>query len=172
MTKITKNYIIISGFHDRRKNMIITFFGHSSLQNVVGLAEKIEETILKNISPFEKTAFYCGGYGDFDKLCAKVCRSITKTNSNCELIFITPYITSSQQEKIKDFISLGLYDDVIYPPLEKVPYKFAISRRNEWMVEQSDLIIAYVENSYGGAYKALEYAYRKKKKIINLVCKN
>ena len=34
------------------------------------------------------------------------------------------------------------YDDVIFPPLESVPRKFAVLKRNEWMVEEADLVIA------------------------------
>ena len=60
------------------------------------------------------------------------------------------------------------YDDCIYPPLENVLPRFCILRRNEWMVDEADLIIAYVMHPLGGAYKTLEYARKKKKKIINL----
>ena len=38
------------------------------------------------------------------------------------------------------------------------------------MVNEADLVIAYVMYSLGGAAKTLEYAKRKKKAIINLVC--
>ena len=62
----------------------------------------------------------------------------------------------------------NLYDSTVYPPLENIPQKFAISKRNEWMINQADLIIAYVSHTYGGAYRSLEYARRKKKSIINL----
>ena len=61
-----------------------------------------------------------------------------------------------------------LYDSVIYPPLEKVPPRAAIVKRNEWMIEKADLIIAYVKQTYGGAYKALQYAHKRKKMMINL----
>jgi hypothetical protein len=49
-----------------------------------------------------------------------------------------------------------------------VPSKFAIIKRNEWIVEQSDLIVVYCLRSFGGAYNALKYAKRKNKKIIEL----
>jgi len=62
----------------------------------------------------------------------------------------------------------GLCDTSIYPPIENVPPKFAISKRNEWMMISADLIIAYVNRSYGGAYKSLQVAKRRKKKIINI----
>ena len=65
-------------------------------------------------------------------------------------------------------IEYGLYDSSIYPPIETVPPKFAITKRNEWMVSNADLIIAFVKHKYGGAYKTLTWAKRKNKKIINL----
>ena len=74
----------------------------------------------------------------------------------------------AQQEKIIHLIHLRLYDSVVYPPLEQVSLKFAISKRNEWMISQSDLVIAYVEHSFGGAYQGLHYAQRKGKRIVNL----
>ena len=62
----------------------------------------------------------------------------------------------------------GLYDDSTYPPLEEVPRRYAISRRNEWMVDQADVVVAYVDHGWGGAAKTLEYAKRKNKRIINI----
>ena len=148
--------------------MIVTFLGHRSLYSVAGLSDIIEKTICENIKFNDKIVFYCGGYGDFDNLCAKICRSIKRTYSNCEIVFITPYLNKSQQKKMNNYLIDKIYDSIIYPQLENVPPKFAISRRNEWMVDQSDLIIAYVEHTFGGAYKSLCYAQRKKKRIINL----
>ena len=60
------------------------------------------------------------------------------------------------------------YDEIVYPNIEHVPYKFAISKRNNFMVDSSDLIIAFVDHAWGGAYATLMYAKRKKKTIINL----
>lgn len=148
--------------------MVVAFFGHSSLYITDELCNDIYGTIKKIIHHGEKLSFYCGGYGDFDNLCARICRSIKKGNPLCEVVFITPYITETQQRKIKELMDKKLYDSVIYPPLETVPPRFAISKRNEWIIQQADLIIAYVKYTYGGAYKALQYAQRKKKLIINL----
>lgn len=91
-----------------------------------------------------------------------------KEIQNCEIIFVTPYITPSQQNKIKYLIDTKLYDDTIYPPLEDVLPRFAITKRNEWMIDKADVIVAFVNHEYGGAYKTLKYAQRKKKRIINL----
>ncbi|MBQ6922498.1 MAG: hypothetical protein IJQ66_05345, partial [Clostridia bacterium] len=55
----------------------------------------------------------------------------------------------------------------VYPPLESVPRRLAIIRKNEWMVNESDYIIAYVWH-YGGARNTLDIAKRKNKPIFNL----
>lgn len=148
--------------------MTISFIGHSNLHNGSDLFESIKNTILQNLNANDDVVFLCGGYGDFDDLCAQVCRSIKESGQNYEIVFVTPYMSVAQQEKINEWIKWGLYDSVIYPPLERVPLKFAITKRNEWMINQSDFIIAYVEHSFGGAYQSLKYAKRKGKQIVNL----
>lgn len=148
--------------------MVISFIGHRSLHSRNTLLESIRKTITENADFNDEVVFLVGGYGDFDSLCAYVCSLIKKERKNCKIVFVTPYITVAQQEKIRGWIELGIYDSVIYPPLENVPPRFAIVKRNEWMIEQSDLIIAYVVRSFGGAYQSLNYARRKKKQIVQL----
>ena len=144
--------------------MIITFIGHSVLYNCYNLSEKVRKAIIDNTQNEDNIVFYCGGYGDFDNLCAKVCKLIKDTRPNCEVVFVTPYISKSHQA----ISTQKLYDLTMYPPLESVPLKFAISKRNEWMIDQADLVIAYIDHTYGGAYKSFGYAKKKKKRVINL----
>lgn len=148
--------------------MIVTFIGHRSLYGENNLSEKVKKVILENIPADDTVLFYCGEYGTFDRLCANVCRSLKEQFPNCKVVFITPYITESQQKKMQYLLDHHLYDFTLYPSLENVPFRYAIIRRNEWMVNEADLIIAYVENTFGGAYKTLSYAHSKKKRIINL----
>lgn len=145
--------------------MIITFLGHRFLKNHEAIFEKIKKSIIEHLKYEEKMVFYCGGYGDFDNLSAHACHQVKKIHPNSEVIYVTPYIIESGQEGA---MLLKEYDSISYPPLENVPPKFAICKRNEWMIEKSDLIIAYVNATYGGAYKSLQYAKRKGKQIINL----
>ena len=62
----------------------------------------------------------------------------------------------------------SLYDGTTYPSLEEVPKRFAITKRNEWMVEQADVVVAYVKHDWGGAAAMLRYAERKNMRIINI----
>lgn len=59
------------------------------------------------------------------------------------------------------------YDSTVYPPLENVPRRYAILRRNRCMVDASGVIIAAVDHGWGGAAQTLQYAVSKKKTIIN-----
>ena len=101
--------------------------------------------------------FFLGGYGAFDRLCADVLRGLKGRFRHIRLVLVLPYLDSA--------LSREGYDETVYPPLESVPRRYAILRRNEWMVRRSDVIVAYVLHSWGGAAKTLDYA-RKKKKII------
>ena len=147
--------------------MIITFCGHSDFLFSDDVKQQLKNILIKEIRKNPTCQFYLGGYGDFDSLCLRTLRELKKEFQDIELIFITPYLDKNYSKL--EFAKYH-YDDVIFPPLENVPRKFAILKRNEWMVEEADLVIAYVMYSWGGAAKTLAYAKRKKKTIINLAC--
>ena len=149
--------------------MIITFFGHSNCLFNDDIKIQLKNILLDEIIKNPTCKFYLGGYGDFDSLCLRTLRELKKEFQDIELIFITPYLDKNYSKL--EFAKYH-YDDIIFPPLESVPRKFAIIKRNEWMVEEADLVIAYVMYSWGGAAKTLEYAKRKKKQIINLAIDN
>ena len=148
--------------------MIITFFGHSNCSFSDEEKEKLKQLLIKEIRKNTTCKFYFGGYGDFDSLCLRTLRELKTDFPDIKLLFITPYLDKNYS---KLELAKYYYDDVIFPPLESVPRKFAILKRNEWMVEETDLVIAYVMYSWGGAARTLEYAKRKKKQIINLAIK-
>ncbi len=58
------------------------------------------------------------------------------------------------------------YDYMIYPTLKDVTQRSAIPKRNEWMVDSADVVVAYVTHEWGGAAKTLEYARRCGKRVI------
>ena len=144
--------------------MIITFCGHSNCFFSDEEKEKLKQLLIKEIRKNPTCKFYLGGYGDFDSLCLRTLRELKKEFQDIELIFITPYIDKNYSKL--EFAKYH-YDDVIFPPLESVPRKLAILKRNEWMVEEADLVIAYVKYSWGGAAKTLKYAKKRKRQIIN-----
>ena len=145
--------------------MIITFCGHSDFLFSDDVKQQLKNILVSEIIKNPTCKFYLGGYGDFDGLCLRTLKDLKAYFPEIDLLFITPYLDKKYSKL--EFAKYH-YDDVIFPPLESVPRKFAILKRNEWMVEEADLVIVYVMYSWGGAAKTLEYAKRKKKQIINL----
>ena len=139
--------------------MIITFCGHSKLYNSDTIKDRLTRE-LRSLSAQGTHKFYLGGYGDFDLLAAKVLYELKQEYPETESILILPYLDRK--------VDASLYDSTIYPPLENVPKRYAISRRNKWMVEQADMVIACVDHDWGGASKTLAMARKKKLPVINL----
>ena len=148
--------------------MIITFAGHSVITCQNDVKEAVTKEIKKHIIDIKSVTFYLSGYGDFDNICVEACKEIKRERSDIELVYVTPYMNLSEQSKIMSMQKCGYCDTSLYPPIENVPAKFAISKRNEWMATNADLVIAYVNHKYGGAYKTLQVAKRRKKKIVNI----
>ena len=146
--------------------MIITFCGHRDFQGNSILKERLTDELLVHAGQTDTLVCYSGGYGRFDYFaahCVKEAQTKAKNIRNCLVI---PYLTVSFQERIKEYN--GFFDDVIYPALENVPPKYAIIRRNEWMVDRADLLIAYITHGWGGAALTYHYAKRKGIPTVNL----
>lgn len=73
---------------------------------------------------------------------------------------------AANDEKALAHVDTSRYDSTTYPPLEKVPPRYAIVRRNEWMVRESDVVISGVTHGWGGAAKTLDYARHRQKVIF------
>ncbi len=148
--------------------MIISFIGHRSVLDYEDTKKKLKSILAQILTQCGDISFYCGGCGDFDSLCASVCRELREEGERLKIIYVTPYLTISHQKRVEEMKRLKLYDGVVYPPIEDTPLRFAISKRNEWMMEQADIVIAYVKHDFGGAYRAVLTAKRRNKKIINI----
>lgn len=136
--------------------MIVTFCGHAQVTYSADV-EKWLYSVTKQLIEQGSNTFYLGGYGAFDSLAA-VLREHKKRYPQINRILVLAYLNSAQDR--------SNYDRTVYPPLETVPRRFAISRRNRWMVESSDVVVAYVLHTWGGAAATLRCARQKRKQII------
>ena len=84
--------------------------------------------------------------------------STVQTYPFIESVLVLPYLN-------KNF-DAAAYDSTTYPPLENVPPRYAIVKRNQWMVCESDVVISGVTHSWGGAAKTLGFAKCKGKVIF------
>ena len=138
--------------------MTVIFCGHSEVSNPEEIKKKLTR-IIEDLISEGATTFLLGGYGAFDSLAARSVKELKSSHPEVRSILVIPYLDREYD--------LTLYDESEYPPIENVPKRFAISKRNEWMIDQADMVISGVTHDWGGAAKTLKYAERKKKKIIS-----
>ncbi|MBR2323022.1 MAG: hypothetical protein IKA54_05465 [Clostridia bacterium] len=144
--------------------MIVTFCGHSLCSLNGDEMSLLEKQLIDIIENEPNCNFYLGGYGNFDKICFDLLSKLKSKYTNIKRVFITPYLYN--YDKLKSLSKI--YDETMYPPIETAPPKFAIDRRNRWMIENSDMLICYITHTFGGAYKTYKYALNKNIKIINI----
>lgn len=146
--------------------MVITFCGHRDFQETGDIKERLTGILTALAAQEETLICYTGGYGSFDRFAARCLKEAQKVAPNIRNCLVVPYLTASLQKELKE--REGFFDEIIYPSLENVPPKYAILRRNEWMVERADLVIGYITHNFGGAARTWQYAKRKGVTLINL----
>ena len=146
-------------------NFVVSLFGHREIDDLFKLDKLLMPVIKELIRTKPYVSFLVGRSGEFDEYAASVIKRVQKEvgKENNDITLVLPYSVAN----IEYYGSY--YDDIIIPEcLFGVHSKAAITRRNRWMVEMSDLVIVYVARNKGGAYEAMKYAKRLKKKVINL----
>ena len=141
--------------------MTCTFFGHRDAPSKIEgtIRETIERLISEGV-----TCFYVGNNGNFDSMVHRQLKQLREKYPH-----IRYYVVLAYMPTVKDEFDITDYGETIYPEgLESVPPRFAISKRNQWMVEKAGIVVTYVKYSTGGAAQAKKIAERKGKTVINL----
>jgi len=131
--------------------MTVCFCGHSKLY---GSYDSIKAKCYKAVQSLileGADSFLVGDYGDFDALAASVCLALRK-ECPIEVCLVLPYYKPHIDEYTKQ--RYDKFSSVITPPLESTPPRYRIVKANQYMVDQSDIVVAYVRSS-GGAAKNL-----------------
>ena len=139
--------------------MTVTFFGHKDTPKEI--KPTLRTTLVDLIENHGATEFYVGNNGNFDTMVRRQLENLSQTYPITYNVVLA-YLPTKKSE----------YDDytnTIYPEgIETVPKRFAISYRNKWMLEQSDIFITYVARTYGGAWQFKVIAQRQGKTVIEL----
>ncbi len=146
----------------------VSLFGHREIKDLQQVNRRLAPIIKECIQTKPYVSFLIGRNGEFDEYAASVIKHAQKEagTENNDITLVLPYTVKDLEYYEK------YYDSIIIP--ESVYHthpKSAIAQKNRWMIEQSDLVIVYVEHDKGGAYTALKYAKKLHKDTINL-CAN
>ena len=139
--------------------MVCTFFGHKDAPKEI--EPTLRSTLIGLIENKNVTVFYVGNNGNFDTMVRHQLEDLSQTYPITYSVVLA-YLSTEKNK----------YDNLtntIYPEgLETVPKRFAISWRNKWMIQQSDIVVTYVTHTYGGAAQFKEMAERQGKVVMNL----
>ena len=137
--------------------MTVTFFGHRDAPFY--LSDILKEILRDLIVNKGADVFYVGNNGAFDSMVTGVLKDLKREYPHIVFCVVLAYLS---KVRVSDNIS------TIYPEgMETIPPRFAINKRNEWMIKQSDMVIVWVVHS-GGAHKFMELSIKKGKQVINL----
>ena len=141
------------------ENRSCTFFGHRDTPN--GIRPQLKAALVDLIENQGVTQFYVGNQGCFDSMAIGVLSELIEKYPI--RFFVVLAGLPEREDPYADRIP------TIFPEgLETVPRRFAIDRRNRWMIEQSDSVVTYVRHPYGGAAKIRELARRKGRQLIEI----
>ena len=139
--------------------MVCTFFGHKDTPKEI--EPTLRSTLIDLIEDKNVNEFYVGNNGNFDTMVRRQLEDLSQTYS------ITYHVVLAYLPTEKN-----RYDNLtntIYPEgLETVPKRFAISWRNKWMIQQSDIVVTYVTHNFGGAAQFKEMAEKLNKRVVYL----
>lgn len=143
------------------KEKTCCFFGHREVTH--NIREKLTAIIERLITEEGVTEFYVGNQGQFDSTVYSVLKELKANYPHIRYTVVLAYIPD---EYIKEVYG----EDTLFPDgLESVPKKYAISKRNVWMIHQSGFVVCYVYKITGGAAKFREKAKKRKLRIIDVL---
>ena len=135
-----------------------TFFGHHNCPEHI--RPKLRETIIDLILNKNVDMFYVGNHGHFDSMVRSILRELQTAYPQIGYAVVLAYMPGKAAEG-ED------YSDTMLPEgIERVPKRFAISWRNNWMLEHSEYVVAYVTHSWGGAAQFVEKAEKHRRKVV------
>ena len=147
---------------DRYRNKIVAFAGHRYEWQSIGVEEKLLQ-VLEDLINKGYTVFYDGDYGAFDNKCRNAILKLKNKYPHIKLVLILTYYHHNKEKcPIPSY-----YDETILPELEDLHYKQKITKRNEWIIDNCDILVCHIQETYkSGAYNTVKYALKHNTPII------
>lgn len=141
--------------------MVCTFFGHRETEQEV--SSKLTSILADLIENKNVDVFLVGNNGNFDAIVKTSLRNLSNVYPHIKYFVVLAY-RPIEKSKNPSFD----FSDTIYPDvLADTPKRYAIDRRNRWMIDKSDYVVTYVKY-HGGAAKFKTLAERRGKTVINI----
>lgn len=140
--------------------MVCTFFGNADAPPE--LKERLEQILTTYILQKGASVFYVGNHGNFDAMVITTLQKLKRLYPHIEYAVILAYLPHGKEQNYQG--------DTIFPEaLEHIPPKYAVDRRNRWMVEQAETVFTCVLHKISRSYRWQEYAQRKGKTVVSII---
>lgn len=150
---------------------------------IINLIRSSIITLLQNLKDDEKLEVITGGALGIDQMAFEVANELKEKGFNIETTLCVPfrkqYIKWNKEDIRRYKHHIGLADKIVYvdelkeynPSRECIgDYKiWKFQKRNEYMVDHSDLVMAYWDGSEGGTKNCIKYAISSDVKVINIL---
>lgn len=138
-----------------------TFFGHRDCPESIrgNLTKEMERLICDQ----QVDTFYVGAQGRFDRMAYNALKVLRSKYSYIKVYRVLAYMPRNDTVS-KD--NAGGKDSILPEGIERVHPRYAIVWRNNWLIDRSEYVIAYITHPTGGAYRAVERAKKKDRKVI------
>ena len=161
----------------------VCFIGHREIEETLSLKNYIKEYIEELIINNNVSEFLFGSRSQFNYLCYEIVAELKEKYPKIKRVYVRNCyeIVSDWYEKYL----LEWYETTIYPKQCKNSGRISYVRRNQAMIEDSDICVFYYNENYlpprrknakrcvaeyqpnSGTALAFKYAIQKKKNIIN-----
>ena len=139
--------------------MVCAFFGHRDAPETIRdrLEETTERLIMEGVD-----CFFVGNQGHFDAMALGILRKMRMKYVHINYQVVLAYYPVGASGEYQ-------YYETIFPEGQELAHpRYAVYRRNRWMIGQADVVVAYVVHEWGGAAAAVSAAEKKGRKIIRL----
>ena len=137
-----------------------TFFGHRDCPE--SIKPRLREALVDLITNQSVDMFYVGHQGQFDAMVRSTLRELKREYLQIDYAVVLAYMPGKKTE-------YDDYSDTMLPEgIESVHPRYAISWRNNWMLQHSDYAITYITHPWGGAAQYVNKARKQGKHIISV----
>ena len=137
-----------------------TFFGHRDCPG--SIKPRLRKALVDLITNQGVDMFYVGHQGQFDAMARSTLRELKQEYPQIDYAVVLAYMPGKKTE-------CNDYSDTMLPEgIESVHPRYAISWRNNWMLQQSDYVVTYITHSWGGAAQYASKARKQAMHIINI----
>ncbi len=146
--------------------MKCTFCGHYHM-SCTEIYDDIKISI-KNLIENGVTTFYSACRTDFDLECIRAVGELKDTYKEVGNYIV---IAFNDQDYIDRFCFICKFykAETIFTINDEIPAQHAIPALNNWLLNNSDCILAYVERNHGDAFTMLDKARNNSKDYFNII---